>query len=263
MPCFLRPSPSLQLLKPPLHARQRNSTRPRKNPPRTNRRFGSSPLSPIQTLTASRILPYPSHQLYNLIADIAAYPSFLPFCTSSTITSVSSPDPAYSKTWPRTASLRIGWGPYDETFSSAVYCLPYTVLEACAGNAIPSIPASDLPHYPDSSRPLRQSDGNHALFTSLLTRWTFREFPFKPRPPDGPPQEGTAEKVASQPRTEVSLVIEVGFANAVYSALSQAAAPKVAGLMVEAFERRAGQVLGKGHVVDNAEENRSAASSLR
>ena len=49
----------------------------------------------------------------------------------------------------------------------------------------------------------------------------------------------------SEPRTEVSLTIEVRFASAMYSALSQAAAPKVAGMMVEAFERRAREMLGE------------------
>lgn len=85
-----------------------------------------------------------------------------------------------------------------------------------------------------------------SIFTSLLTRWTFREFPFKPPPPDGKsPQEGEAS-TPSTPRTEVNLVVEVRFASAVYSALSQAAAPKVAGLMIDAFEERARELLGEG-----------------
>lgn len=46
------------------------------------------------------------------------------------------------------------------------------------------------------------------------------------------------------PRTEVNLTLEVQFASAVYSALSQAAAPKIAGIMIDAFEKRAAQVLG-------------------
>lgn len=40
------------------------------------------------------------------------------------------------------------------------------------------------------------------------------------------------------------MTLEVRFASAVYSALSQAAAPKVAGIMIDAFEKRAAQVLG-------------------
>ena len=42
-------------------------------------------------------------------------------------------------------------------------------------------------------------------------------------------------------------MLEVRFASAVYSALSQAAAPTVAGMMIEAFEKRAAGVLGGGH----------------
>ena len=40
--------------------------------------------------------------------------------------------------------------------------------------------------------------------------------------------------------------MEVRFASAVYSALSQAAAPKVAGIMIDAFEGRAKELLGEG-----------------
>ena len=123
------------------------------------------------------------------------------------------------------------------------------MLEAVAGDAEPTIPRSRLPHYyedPEHSEDAEKSAGNASIFTSLLTRWTFREFPFKPAPPDGkPPQEYSPDE-KSHPRTEVNLAIEVRFASAVYSALSQAAAPKVAGLMIEAFEKRAAEVLGMG-----------------
>lgn len=218
----------------------------------TTRPFISNPLTPIQTLSASSILPYHAAPIYNLIADIASYPSFLPYCTSSTITSTSSPDPTHHKTWPRTAELRVGWGSYNELFRSSVYCHPYHILEAVAGDAKPTIPRDKLPHYYDSpaqnTNTSNPSGGqeNNPIFTSLLTRWTLYEFPFKPAPPDGrSAQEGSASK-PSESRTEVALTIEVRFASAVYSALSQAAAPKVAGMMVEAFERRAREVLGEG-----------------
>jgi len=191
----------------------------------------SNPLTPLQTLTASRILPYHSAPLYKLIADIETYPQFIPYCTSSSITSQSAREKISNQRWPRTADLHIGFGGYDERFRSAVYCLPYTVLEAVAGAAEPTIPRSQLPHYyddPDHSHDADRSAGNARIFTSLLTRWIFKEFPFKPPPPDGKtPQEGNASIPAS-PRTEVNLTIEVRFASAVYSALSQAAAPKVA-----------------------------------
>lgn len=210
------------------------------------RHIVSNPLTPLQTLHASRILTYHAAPLYNLIADISSYPEFIPYCTSSSITSQSAIEKTSNRKWPRTADLRIGYGPYDELFRSAVYCLPYFILEAVAGDAEPSIPRSQLPHYfedPDHEADAEKSAGNASIFTSLLTRWTFKEFPFKPAPPDGKsPQEGNASH-PSTPRTEVNLTLEVRFASAVYSALSQAAAPKVAGIMIDAFEKRAAQVL--------------------
>ena len=118
-----------------------------------------------------------------------------------------------------------------------------------AGDAVPTIPRAELPHYyedPEYKEGAEKSAGNKSIFSSLLTRWSFREFPFKPPPPDGKtPQEGNASSPSS-PRTEVNLVLEVRFASAVYSALSQAAAPKVAGIMIDAFERRARDLLGEG-----------------
>ena len=233
-----------------LHCHFRNNAQ---STPFRQTRFLSDLLTPTQALTASRILPYRAPPIYKLIADIASYPSFIPYCTASTITTQSNPDPETKQRWPRTADLRIGYGPFDELFRSNVYCLPYTVVEAVAGDAESTIPAEKLPHYHKSPQPSSpsnlsqtQSPEGSALFTSLLTRWTLREFPFKPNPPDGPPQEGSANRHSAQPRTEVSLLIEVQFASAVYSALSQATAPKVAGLIVEAFEKRAHEILGEG-----------------
>ena len=213
------------------------------------RRSFSNPLTPLQSLAATRILPYHAKPLYNLIADIESYPQFIPYCTSSSITSHSAPEKSTNQRWPRTGDLKIEFGPYDELFRSAVYCVPYTMLEAVAGDAEPTIPKSQLPHYyqdPEHSHDPEKSAGNERIFTSLLTRWSLKEFPYKPPPPDGKtPQEGNASSPSS-PRTEVNLIIEVRFASAVYSALSQAAAPKVAGMMIEAFEKRAVQMFGEG-----------------
>ncbi|KAL8993339.1 MAG: hypothetical protein Q9188_007353, partial [Gyalolechia gomerana] len=193
---------------------------PHKNLPSPTTRLFVSPstFTPTQSLAASRILPYPRSALYNLIADIPSYPTFLPYCQSARITSHSAPDPTHNHRWPHTADLRVGWGPYEESFRSRIYCLPYHTLEACAGSAHPTIPASELKHYADTptGESASQDIQDGPLFTSLLTRWKLHEFPFKPSPPDGPPQEGNAEKNISYPRTEISLVIEARFASAVY-----------------------------------------------
>ncbi|KAL8934852.1 MAG: hypothetical protein Q9216_005705 [Gyalolechia sp. 2 TL-2023] len=263
----MKATTTLPRLAAPLSKPQYIPRHPHKTPlpPPTRPFVSSTTFTPTQSLTASRILPYPRSDLYNLIADIPSYPTFLPYCQSAHITSHSSPDPTHNQRWPRTADLRVGWGPYEESFRSRIYCLPHHTLEACAGSAQPTIPSSELPHYSDGEERGKEDDiQDGPLFTSLLTRWKLHEFPFKPSPPDGPPQEGNAEKNTSYPRTEISLVIEARFASAVYSALSQAAAPKVAGMMIEAFEKRAREVLGEGHGVEDGKgkgENRGRKTS--
>ncbi|MCJ1412884.1 hypothetical protein MMC19_006984 [Ptychographa xylographoides] len=257
---LLRPSSYTSLSRPVLSsissniALIRNPLLPSKSH-KTQRQFATNPFSPSpQTLHATKTLPYEAADLYALIADIAAYPSFLPYCTSSTITSWSSPHPDTGKKYPRSASLAVGFQSYTESFHSHVFCAPDNIVEAVCGDARTSISKSQLPHYPTQDAKGEQPASYSAelekqanpIFTSLLTRWSLRSFPYKPPPPSGKsPQEGNAT-APSKPRTEVDLHIEVQFANAVYSALSQAAAPKVAGMMVEAFERRAREVLGEG-----------------
>ena len=218
-----------------------------------SRPFVQNVLTPLQTLTASRILPYHASDLYALIADISSYSSFVPYCTSSTVTSQSNPDSTYSKQWPRAADLRVGWESFNEVFRSRVYCQPDRILEAVAGDAESSIPREQLPHYYENGNSMADSpqssseDATSKIFSSLLTRWTLREFPFKSPPSDGKRIHDAGREEASAPRTEVDLVIEVRFANPMYAALSQAAAPKVAGMMIGAFENRVREVLGSGH----------------
>ncbi|KAL9117782.1 MAG: hypothetical protein Q9187_005675 [Circinaria calcarea] len=261
---FLRPSALFEnpiVIRPCIHTSQ---TPQRRQPP-LSRSFVTNPLSPtLQTLHAARTLPYPASSLYTLIADIASYPSFLPYCTSSTITAWSNASFSGRK-YPAEAELRVGWSGYDEAFKSKVFCVPETVVEAVAGQARTTIPDSDLHHYRKGAR--EETVPGNELFESLLTRWTLREFPFKPLPPDGKiPQVGNAS-LPSRARTEVNLTIEVKFASAVYAALSQAAAPKVAGVLIEAFEKRVKEVLGEGEVGPGermgAEEHSALEGSIR
>ena len=138
--------------------------------------------------------------------------------------------------------------------------MPETVVEAVAGEARTSISESELTLYDENAR--EEFVPGNELFSSLLTRWTLREFPFKPLPPDGKsPQEGNAS-MPSRARTEVNLLIEVRFASAVYAALSQAAAPKVAGVLINAFEKRARELLGDGEVGDGEQMDSGEKSSL-
>ncbi|KAH0551686.1 hypothetical protein GP486_007098, partial [Trichoglossum hirsutum] len=173
------------------------------------------------TLHARRTLPYSAAALYDIIADIDSYAFFLPYCLGSSVSRWASHG---GRRWPAEAELRVGWGGLDERFVSSVLCVPGSVVEAVSGN---THSAADSP---PGSRP-----GN-ALFTHLLTRWTVWPCPYEPH---------LREKgaLSAEERTEVKLDIEFQFANPIYSALSRAAVPKVAGMMIGAFEERVKELL--------------------
>lgn len=222
------------------------SLRPAQRTP--HRTFLSTPLTPeTQSLKASRTLSYPASKIFTIISDINAYSTFLPYCFTSTVTSWSSPSSSTSKKYPKEAELQVGWAGYSETFRSKVFCVPDTVVEAVSGAAQTTIPRDDLEHYSSEALHSQSNEqgAENAMFTSLLTTWTLREFPYKPAPEGHPSpfQESPSTDPISQ--TEVGLSIQVQFANPVYAALSKAAAPKVAGTLIEAFVKRAREVLGE------------------
>jgi len=198
---------------------------------------------PSQTLSATRILPYKSSSLYTLIADVDSYKTFLPYCIDSKVTRWSAPD-ENGKRWPSEADLKVGWGGFEETFTSRLLCVPGSVVEALGGEAVTSLPKSELSHHLDT---IDAPASPNAIFQSITTRWSVKPFYYKP--PTGRPQTDKAEHPARD-QTEVHLSIDFQFSNPIYAALSKAAAPKVAGIMIEAFEVRARKLLdGPGAAV--------------
>ncbi|OLN84425.1 Coenzyme Q-binding protein COQ10-like protein, mitochondrial [Colletotrichum chlorophyti] len=163
------------------------------------------PSTEPQVLTASRTLPYASAQLYDVISDVDAYSTFVPYCAHSRVTRRTAPD-ADGRTWPTQADLRVGWGGFEETFTSRLRCVPGKSVEAISGAEVDGSTGGDV-------------------FKSLVTKWELR-----------PLTSGTG--------TEVDLVIRFQFANPLYSAVSAAVSEKVAGVMIQAFEKRARAILG-------------------
>ena len=101
--------------------------------------------------------------------------------------------------------------------------MPDRAVEAVAGAGRTSLAESELLRagYGDADITAEGEAGE--LFESLRTKWEF---------------------AAVDAGTEVRLNIDARWNNPVLAAMSQGAAPKVADLMVEAFERRAREVLG-------------------
>ncbi|KAF2842669.1 hypothetical protein M501DRAFT_911988, partial [Patellaria atrata CBS 101060] len=199
-----------------------------------------------QTLTASRSLPYPSSAIYNIIADVSSYSKFLPYCKSSAITRFSNAD-TEGKKWPELADIVVGYGGIEEKFTSRIYCVPGRVVEAVGGITKSQLPQEETKHHTHASSEVTP-DVSDGLISHLLTRWTVRPYPYKPPPaplsPDSNinPAEGSTN-IPAKEQTEINLVIEFQFTNPVYNALSAAVAPKVAGYMIGAFEKRVKDVM--------------------
>ncbi|KAH7632624.1 dehydrase and lipid transport-domain-containing protein [Sordaria sp. MPI-SDFR-AT-0083] len=187
--------------------------------------------APETVLRARRILPYPPSHLYNLIADVSCYDQFLPHCSRSGVTA------GKKQKWPSRGDLTVGWGPFTESYSSRVYCVPddgsgqgMGIVEAVSGNASTTIPSSVLQRFGYSSSSTSDTEKMEGLFESLVTRWTVRSV----SAPGGIKNQEGGDKW-----TEVALSVRFKFANpALGLAVGQLAGQKV-DEMVEAFEERA------------------------
>jgi coenzyme Q-binding protein COQ10 len=170
---------------------------------------------------------------------VEKYSAFLPYCKSSVVTKWSKPD-SNGKKWPSEAELVVGWNALEETFTSKIYCVPGSVVEAVGGRGVTTLSKDLIQHHQDDS-PSSNKAVEEGILTHLLTRWSVRDFPYKP------PPGNSAGQVRPKEHTQVGLTIEYQFSNPMYSAMSGAVADKVAGAMIEAFERRVKSVLD-GHI---------------
>ncbi|KAK4203287.1 coenzyme Q-binding protein COQ10, mitochondrial [Triangularia verruculosa] len=183
------------------------------------------PTAPTTTLTATKTLPYPPLSIYKIISDINSYRHFLPHCTHSLVTSYT---PSRTNPLPKTGDLTVGWGPFTQSYTSRVYCIPYSTVEAVAGNAVPTIPGDVLREYGyDPDELLYKDKGleQGGVFESLTTKWTVKET----KRGDG---------------TEVGLTVTFRFVNPAVGLAVQSVADEMVGKMILAFEGRARELYG-------------------
>ncbi|KAI1284546.1 hypothetical protein F5Y07DRAFT_346919 [Xylaria sp. FL0933] len=210
--------------------------------------LSSSPVPP-QTLTASRRLPYNHIALYNLIADIDSYSAFLPYCSTSRVTAwTAHKDPEFGRHWPTRADLTAGWGGLEQTYTSRVFCVPGSIVEALSGEGARSGIAPDVlaryglkdePSSAPSSTIGSANRGEEGVFKTLVTRWTVT--PIESKGGGAGAVHRTGERTEW---SDINLDIRFQFANPLYGAVSSAVADKVAPIMIEAFVERAKKVLG-------------------
>ncbi|KAI0873631.1 hypothetical protein GGS24DRAFT_383886 [Hypoxylon argillaceum] len=208
---------------------------------------------PPQTLTASRRLPYNHAALYALIADIDSYSAFLPYCSVSRVTAWTPPraDPDFGdgRRWPTRADLTAGWGGIEQTYTSRVFCVPGSIVEALSGDGARSGIAPDvlarhgLSDDGPPSAPLSTAGSGEGVFKTLVTRWTVT--PVQTGTPAARGEGAGALRTGGQPEwSDVNLNIRFQFANPLFGAVSSAIADRIAPVMIEAFVDRAKKVLG-------------------
>ncbi|KAK0758702.1 hypothetical protein N5P37_009101 [Trichoderma harzianum] len=203
---LLLPRPSIPLLRP---SRISSSSQFFSSPSR--RAFISLPGTSPQTLLATRTLPYRHEPLYELIADVDSYSAFVPYCSHSQVTKWSSPDDS-GRRWPALADLHVGWGGFDEVFTSRLLCVPGVSVEARSGGSAGGGLAQDA----------------SSVFKTLETLWYLTP----------------VARQSAAPSTEVRLTIKFEFVNPLYAAVSAAVSDKIAALMIDAFEKRVHHKLG-------------------
>lgn len=159
---------------------------------------------PGQTLTATRTLPYTPTPLFETISSVESYSQFLPFLSASTVTAR---DPQTN--YPTRAFLTIGYGPVSETFTSEVICdKARWVVEAKSGAKF-------------------GTGASEGIFEFLSTKWSLV-----------PLEESRSGEV----RTRVDLEIRLAFKNRFHEATFGAVQGQMAGVMIEAFEKRVREV---------------------
>ncbi|OJJ56345.1 hypothetical protein ASPSYDRAFT_156235 [Aspergillus sydowii CBS 593.65] len=110
--------------------------------------------------------------------------------------------------YPTQAYLTVGYGPLSETFTSKVDCdSEKWVVEARSGEKF-------------------------GIFEYLSTKWELV------------PESGSAAGTSGDPRTTVKLEIRFEFKNPLYATMMGAVEGQMAGVMIEAFERRIREVNG-------------------
>ncbi|KAJ5467461.1 hypothetical protein N7475_005213 [Penicillium sp. IBT 31633x] len=187
--------------------------------------------SPHRVLTATRNLPYNPALLYKVISSVESYSQFLPFLTASTVTA-RDPETGY----PTQAFLTVGYGPLSETFTSRVICdVEKLTVEAKSG-AKYGQDSKDGQAVQRSSSPGLSGflpGANEGLFEYLTTKWEL--VPLSPA--------GTQGK----PLTKVNLEVRFEFRSQMHATIMSAVEGQMAGVMIEAFEKRMREVEGKGH----------------
>ena len=166
--------------------------------------------TPLRHLTHTRVIPYPRSAVFDAIASVEKYPSFLPFVLSA---DVSERDQDQR---PTRASLKVGYDALslEENWDSIVHAEEEQgIIEARSADTT--------------------FDSGDGLFEILQTKWQLRDV-----------EDIRRQGVGVGAQTAVSLDVKVKFRSAMYDKIFAGVEEKVAGIMVGAFEKRIKELAG-------------------
>ncbi|KAM5431096.1 Coenzyme Q-binding protein coq10, mitochondrial [Microsporum canis] len=164
-----------------------------------------------RSLSATRTLPFAPSPLFQTISSIDSYKDFLPFLTESKVTAR---DPKTG--YPTRAYLTIGYGPLSETFESKVECDEKKWFVGARSGDIA------LQHKQNQGAGGSSSQGE-CIFEHLDTIWKL---------------EPLNTGMNGGHRTKVDLTVRFQFRSPLHAAMMTAVESQMAGLMIEAFEKR-------------------------
>jgi coenzyme Q-binding protein COQ10 len=96
--------------------------------------------------------------------------------------------------------------------------VPGKYVESVGGATETSLPRDEIAHHLEDAKARNRSSGDNGLLNHLRSKWTIEEL--------------------GKDKTGVTLALEFAFTNPFYAALSGGVAPKVADVMIKAFEQR-------------------------
>lgn len=161
-------------------------------------------------INVTRTLPYSRQKLYDLIVDVDAYSSFLPYCQHSRVTAWSSAPDHNTRKWPTEGELTVGFGPLTQSYTSRIVCVPGRSVEALSGK----------------EDPVAKKDRGENPFKRLVTKWTV--------------EDATGEG------TRVDLDLSMQLEDPLVQIMLGKVAEETAGKMIDAFETRARELFGDG-----------------
>jgi len=179
---------------------------------------------------------YKGKELYAVVADVASYPQFIPFCTGSRIASSALVRAMQEKT-EVDAELMVGFLSFKESYVSRVTCVPFKSVQVISKQIPPNLRAcfDDVPVFVQAV-----ASSSTPLFKALSTTWTFQSI--------GPKYSSTTSTAGhtsdSPGPTLVSFDLTYEFANPLHAGVSSAFFGQVSKLMITAFEDRCQRIYG-------------------